>query len=74
MFEDLGMLWTEECHMFCNDRGRPYNPSSITHAFKRVARKAGFPDVRLHDARHAHATILMDADVHIGGCTREART
>ena len=65
MFKALGMPWTEECHMFCNDRGRPYNPSSITHAFKRVARKAGFPDVRLHDARHAHATILMDADVHL---------
>ena len=65
MFEDLGIPWTEECHLFCNDQRKPYNPSSVSHAFKRTARKAGFPDVRLHDARHAHATILMDADVHL---------
>ena len=65
MFEDLGISWTEECHLFCNDQGRPYNPSSVTHAFKRIARKAGFSDVLLHDTRHGHATILMDADVHL---------
>ena len=57
MFEALGIPWTEECYLFCNDQGKPYNPSSVTHAFKRMARKAGFPNVRLHDSRHGHATI-----------------
>ncbi len=64
MFEALGIPWTEDCFLFCNDKGMPYNPSSVTHAFKRFATKAGFPNVRLHDSRHAHATILMNAKVH----------
>lgn len=64
MFEALGIPWTEDVFLFCNDRGKPYNPTSVTHAFKRFATRAGFPNVRLHDARHGHATILMDADVH----------
>ena len=63
MFEALGIQWTEDFHMFCNDRGKPYHPSSVSHAFKRFTTRAGFPNVRLHDARHGHATILMKAEV-----------
>ena len=63
MFEALGIPWIEGRCLFCNDRGEPYNTSSVTHAFKRFARRAGFPDVRLHDARHARATIMLLAKV-----------
>ena len=63
MFEALGIPWTEDCHVFCNDRGIPYNPSSVSHAFKRMARKAGFSNVRFHDSRHGHATIMLKAQV-----------
>ncbi|MCY4654660.1 MAG: tyrosine-type recombinase/integrase, partial [Dehalococcoidia bacterium] len=64
MFEALGIPWTEDIFLFCNDRGIAYHPSSFSHAFKRMARKAGYPDVRLHDTRHAHATILLGTEVH----------
>ena len=64
MLEALGIRWTEDCHLFCNDRGVPFNPSSFSHAFKRMAGKAGYPNLRLHDTRHAHATILLGAEVH----------
>ena len=63
MFEALGIPWTQDCYLFCNDRGEPYHPSSVSHAFKRFATRAGFPDVRMHDARHAHATIMLKAKV-----------
>ena len=63
MFEALGIPWTEDCYLFCNDRGEPYNPSSVSYAFKRFAKRAGFPDLRLHDARHTHATIMLLAEV-----------
>ena len=65
IFEALGVPWTEDCHLFCNDRGKPYHPSSFSKAFKRITRKAGFPDVRLHDTRHGHATILLGANVNM---------
>ena len=64
LFEALDIPWTEDCYVFCNDKGRPYNPSSVTHAFKRFATRAGFPSVRLHDSRHGHATIMLQAEVH----------
>ncbi len=64
MFEELWIPWTEDCHLFCYDRGKPYNPSSLSHTFKRMAKRAGFANVRLHDTRHAHATILLGAKVH----------
>ena len=63
MFEALGIPWTEDCYVFCNDQGEPYNPSSVTHAFKQFATRAGFPNVQLHDTRHAHAAILLRAKV-----------
>ena len=63
MFKALGIPWTEDCDVFCNDQGKPYGLSSVTHAFKRFATRAGFPNVRLHDTRHAHATILLAAGV-----------
>ena len=64
MFEALDIPWTEDCHVFCNDWGKPCNPTSVTHAFKRFATRAGFPNVRLHDSRHGHATIMLKAEVH----------
>ena len=65
MFEGLGIPWTKDSHLFCNDQGKPYHPATISHAFKRFATRAGFPNVRLHDTRHAHATILLLADVSL---------
>jgi integrase len=39
------------------------HPSTASHAFKRLARKAGFPQLRLHDLRHIHASLLIAAGV-----------
>jgi len=50
--------------VFPNTLGRPMDPSSMTRRFKRLAVKAGFPDVRFHDLRHTHATLLLKAGVH----------
>lgn len=30
MFEALGIPWTEDCYLFCNDRCEPYNSYSVT--------------------------------------------
>ncbi len=36
----------------------PLDPSTLTHAVSRIAKGAGLDGVRLHDLRHAVATIL----------------
>lgn len=44
--------------------GRPIRPDSVTRAFHTIAKSAGLRVVRLHDLRHAHATILLEQGVH----------
>jgi integrase len=40
--------------------GGPIDPDAFTHAFKRIAKKAGLPAAtRLHDVRHAVATAML---------------
>ncbi|MFB5194261.1 tyrosine-type recombinase/integrase [Neobacillus sp. KR4-4] len=50
--------------VFCNSRGNIMAPSEITRALKRVLKTAGLPDIRFHDLRHSHASILLSANVH----------
>ncbi len=44
--------------------GSPLPPDTITHAWAKLAKKTGFSDVRLHDARHTHASLLLKQGVH----------
>ena len=44
--------------------GTPFDPDSFSKAFKRFAQKASVPDARLHDLRHAAATLMMERGVH----------
>lgn len=45
---------------FCNEIGEPTDPESISWSFKRDLEKAGLPDIRFHDLRHGHATMLLE--------------
>lgn len=44
--------------------GSPMLPDSITHAWVKLVRKCGLKGIRLHDARHTHATIMLKQGVH----------
>lgn len=46
--------------VFCNELGEPMNPESISRTFKRDLKKAGLPEIRFHDLRHGHATMLLE--------------
>ena len=39
-------------------------PTTVTHGFKKIVRKLGLGDVRFHDLRHTHATVLAKQGVH----------
>lgn len=39
--------------------GRSMLPNSLSHAFSRIAQKAGLTGVRLHDMRHSHASLML---------------
>ena len=60
----LGGVYEDHDLAFAGPLGRPVYPDQLTHAFKAIARKTGFPNMRLHDLRHGHASGLVRAGVH----------
>jgi len=49
--------------IFCQYDGKPLLPNSVTHVWIKVARRCGLQGVRLHDARHTHASLLLKQGV-----------
>lgn len=60
----LGSKVQEENLIFSDLEGRPLLPDSVTQAWRRVTRQIGINGVRLHDARHSHASLLLKQGVH----------
>ena len=60
----LGKPMTDDDLVFCQMDGKPLLPDSVSHAWIKLVRKAGLPGIRLHDARHIHASLLLKQGVH----------
>jgi integrase len=50
--------------VFCNPDFTPLKPDSVSGAWAELAKRAGMPQIRLHDCRHSHASILLKQNVH----------
>ena len=62
---DLALAKDEaERYVFVDQAGEPLHPNSITWQFRAAVAKAGLPSIRLHDLRHTHATMLLEAGVN----------
>lgn len=59
----LGKQLQESYLVFSAD-GKPVLPSTVTQAWRRLALKTGLVGVRLHDARHTHASLLLKQGIH----------
>lgn len=51
--------------VFSREDGNPIHPDSLSQSFERAIKKAEVPRIRLHDLRHTHATLAMQAGVPI---------
>ena len=49
--------------LFCWETGKPPHPDTITRRFKRLAGRAGLPEIDLHDVRHSYATAGRNAKI-----------
>lgn len=56
----LGAAYNDHDLIFCREDGDPYRPSSFNRPFNRLTKKAGVPQIRFHDLRHTHATLLLE--------------
>lgn len=48
----LGLELRDDDLVFAKPDGKPLDPSTVTHTFRRIIKRAGVPRVRFHDLRH----------------------
>jgi integrase len=62
--QTLGLTIADDDLVFSRIDGKPLLPDSITHAWMKLARRAGLNGIRLHDARHSHASLMLKQGIH----------
>ena len=60
----LGMPLTDDDLVFSHFDGKPLLPNTVTHAWIKLVRHAKLKPIRLHDARHTHASLMLKQGVH----------
>lgn len=55
----LGIPLKDDDLVFSQLDGKPLLPSTVTHAWIKIVRRTGLEGVRLHDARHSHASLML---------------
>jgi integrase len=60
----LGKPLAHDDLVFSTLEGKPLRPNTITRAWVTFAARAGVKVIRLHDARHTHASIMLKQGVH----------
>ena len=60
----LGTPLKNDDLVFSTPDGKPLRPNTVTRAWAMLAAKAGVKPIRLHDARHSHASLMLKQGVH----------
>jgi len=56
----LGQAYQDYGLVFSRPDGRPLDPTEFSRHFGRMLKRAGLPSIRLHDARHTYATLMLE--------------
>lgn len=60
----LGERWPDTGLVFTSTTGTACEPRNVSRDWERLRAQAGLPQMRLHDLRHATATILTALGIH----------
>ncbi|MFC1938304.1 tyrosine-type recombinase/integrase [Chloroflexota bacterium] len=60
----LGMLLKDDDLVFSQLDGKPLVPDTVTHTWIKLVRRIGLEGIRLHDARHSHASLMLQQGTH----------
>ena len=60
----LGKPLKDDDLVFSDLEGKPLLPDTITHAWIKLVRRTGLEGIRLHDARHTHASLMLKQGIH----------
>jgi integrase len=56
--------WVETGFVFTVENGQALDPESVSRYWRQAVQKALLPPIRLHDLRHTHATLALQAGIH----------
>ena len=59
-----GSMLQDDDLIFSHWDGSPLLPDSVSHAWIKLARKLGIKALRLHSARHTHASLMLKQGAH----------
>lgn len=60
----IGSNYSDNGLVFPRVDGNPLHPDLFSQSFDRLVARADVPRIRLHDLRHTHATLALQAGVH----------
>jgi integrase len=60
----LGIPLKDDDLVFSHLEGKPLRPNTITRAWGMLAARCGIKVIRLHDARHTHASLMLKQGIH----------
>jgi len=56
--------WVETGLVFTAENGTALDPESVSRYFRQAVKQSMLPKIRLHDLRHTHATLALQAGIH----------
>ena len=56
--------WVETGLVFAQENGAALDPESVSRYFRQAVKQSLLPQIRLHDLRHTHATLALQAGIH----------
>jgi integrase len=61
-YDRIGIaLPNKDTHVFDRENGEPWNVNELATRWSRLVRRSKLPHIRLHDLRHAFASLAHDA-------------
>ena len=61
---EWGPAWSDSGLVFTRADGKLVHPERVSKAFSATVKRTGLPQIHLHDLRHTHATLALEAGVH----------
>ena len=61
---ELDETWVDSGLVFTAENGTALDPESVSRYWRQTVKRAMLPPIRLHDLRHTHATLALQAGVH----------
>jgi len=62
--QQWGAAWTDTGLVFTAENGEALDPESVSRYWRQTVKRSLLPPIRLHDLRHTHATLALQAGIH----------